>query len=60
VKCRFGTPLRKRLDVRKVTETPLKNAAHNVRRIEYLEIMDDITLHWARKGEYENFFPRPE
>jgi hypothetical protein len=51
VKCRFGTPLRKRLDVRKVTETPLKNAAHNVRRIEYLEIMDDITLHWARKGE---------
>ena len=36
--------------MRKVTETPLKNAAHNVRRIEYLEIMDDITPHWARKG----------
>ena len=43
--------MRKRLDVHKVTETPLKNAAHNIRRIEYIEIMDDITLHWARKGE---------
>ncbi len=45
VKARFGSPLRKRLDARKVTETRLKNVAHNVRRIGYLEIMDDITLY---------------
>ena len=48
VKCRFGAPLRKRLDARKVTETQLKNVAHNVRRIGYLEIMDGIVPHWQR------------
>jgi transposase len=50
VKCRFGAPLRKRLDARKATETQLKNVAHNVRRIGYLEIIDGIILHWSRKG----------
>ncbi len=48
VKCRFGAPLRKRLDARKVTETQLKNVAHNVRRIGYIEIMDGIVPHWQR------------
>ena len=56
VKCIFGTPLRKRLDARKVTETPLKNDAHNFRRIEYLEIIDDIALHWAQNGGHVNLF----
>jgi transposase len=50
VKCRFGAPLRKRLDARKATETQLKNVAHNVRRIGYLEIIDGIIPHWSRKG----------
>jgi hypothetical protein len=50
VKCRFGAPLRKRLDARKATETQLKNVAHNVRRIGYLEIMDGIIPHWSPKG----------
>ena len=50
VKCRFGAPLRKRLDSRKATETQLKNVAHNVRRIGYLEIMDGIIPHWSREG----------
>ena len=48
VKYRFGAPLRKRLDARKVTETQLKNVAHNVRRIGYLEIMGDIVPHWQQ------------
>ena len=30
VMARFGPPQRKRLDARKVTETRLKNVAHNV------------------------------
>ena len=50
VMCRFGAPLRKRLDSRKVTETRLKNVVHNVRRIGYLEIMDGIVPHWPRKA----------
>jgi len=50
VKARFGSPLRKRLDARKVTETRLKNVAHNVRRIGYLEILDGIIPHWPRKA----------
>jgi len=50
VKAIFGSPLRKRLDVRKVNETRLKNVAHNVRRIGYLEIMDGIVPHWLRKA----------
>ena len=45
VMARFGAPLRKILDVRKVTETRLKNIAHNVRLIEYIEIMDGIVPH---------------
>ncbi|MGP8319695.1 MAG: hypothetical protein ACT6FD_02745 [Methanosarcinaceae archaeon] len=48
IKCRFGAPLRKRLDAYRVTETQLKNVAHNVRRIGYLEIMDDIVPHWQQ------------
>ncbi|MGP8319355.1 MAG: hypothetical protein ACT6FD_00980, partial [Methanosarcinaceae archaeon] len=48
VKCRFGAPLRKRLDTHRITETQLKNVAHNVRRIGYLEIMDDIVPHWQQ------------
>jgi transposase len=50
VMARFGDLLRKRLDARKVTETRLKNVAHNVRRIGYLEIMDGIVPHWPRKA----------
>ena len=36
VKCRFGAPLRKRLDSRKETETRLKLVAHDIRRVWYL------------------------
>lgn len=50
VMARFGAHLRKRLDARKVTETRLKNVAHNVRRIGYLEIIDGIIPHWPRKA----------
>jgi transposase len=50
VEARFGSPLRKRLDARKVTETRLKNVAHNVRRMGYLEIIDGIIPHWPRKA----------
>jgi len=50
VKARFGSPLRKKLDACKVTETRLKNVAHNVRRIGYLEIIDGIIPHWPRKA----------
>ena len=47
----LGGPIRKRLDSRKATETKLKNVAHNVRRIGYIEIIDDIIPHWPRRGE---------
>lgn len=50
IKCRFGSPLRKRLDNRKETETKLKIVAHNVRRIGYLEIIEGIVPHWAQGG----------
>ena len=50
VMARFVDPLRKRLDARKVTETRVKNVAHNVRRIGYLEIVDGIVPHWPCKG----------
>ena len=46
VKCRFGAPLRKRLDSRKKTETRLKLVGHNIRRVGYLEIMGDVVPHW--------------
>ena len=46
---KFGVHLRKRLDARKVTETRLKNVAHNVRKMGYLEIIDGIRLNWPRK-----------
>ena len=49
-KARFGSPLRKRLDARKVTETRLKNVAHNVRRMGYLEIIDGIMPHWPSEA----------
>jgi len=48
VKCRFGAPLRKRLDSRKETETRLKLVAHDIRRVGYLEIMGDVVPHWHR------------
>ena len=51
VKCRFGGPIRKRLNPRKATETKLKNVAHNVRRIGYLEIIDGIIPHWPCRGK---------
>ncbi len=38
------SPIRKRLNPRKATETKLKNIAHNVRRIVYLEIMVALLL----------------
>ena len=50
VKCRFGATIRKRLDPRKETETKLKLVAHDIRRIGYIEALDDITPHWPRKG----------
>jgi hypothetical protein len=50
VKCRFGATLRKRLDPRKETESKLKLVAHDIRRIGYIEALDDITPHWPRKG----------
>ena len=46
VKCRFGAPLRKKLDSRKETETRLKLVGHNIRRVGYLEIMGDVVPHW--------------
>ncbi len=50
VKCRFGAPLRKRLDPRKATETRLKLVAHDIRRIGYIEILGGIKPHWPRNG----------
>jgi hypothetical protein len=50
VKSRFGVPLKKRLDHRRETETLLKLVAHDVRRVGYLEVFEDITSHWPRKG----------
>ncbi|NOQ29026.1 MAG: hypothetical protein GQ566_02835 [Methanosarcinales archaeon] len=46
VKCRFGAPLRKKLDSRKETETRLKLVGHNIRRVGYLEILGDVVPHW--------------
>ena len=42
VKCRFGAPLRKRLESRKETETRLK-------LVGYLEVMGDVVPHWRRQ-----------
>jgi len=42
VKCRFGAPLRKRLDSRKETETRLK-------LVGYLEVLGDVVPHWRRR-----------
>ncbi|MCK4459709.1 MAG: hypothetical protein KAU52_08310 [Methanosarcinales archaeon] len=50
VKCRFGAPLKRRLDSRKETETRLKLVGHNIRRVGYLEIMGDVVPHWRRQG----------
>ena len=50
VKCRFGAPLRKRLDSRKETETRLKLVGHNIRRVGYLEIIDGVVPHWRGPG----------
>jgi transposase len=50
VKCRFGATIRKRLEPRKETETKLKLVAHDIRRIGYIEALDDIKPHWPRKG----------
>ncbi len=50
VKCRFGAPLRKKLDPRKTTETKLKLVAHDIRRIGYIEILDGIKPQWSMKG----------
>jgi transposase len=50
VKCRFGAPLRKRLESRKETETRLKLVGHNIRRVGYLEIMGDVVPHWRRSA----------
>jgi transposase len=50
VKCRFGAPLRKRLDSRKETETRLTLVGHNIRRVGYLEVMGDVVPHWRRQG----------
>ena len=49
-KCRFGAPLREKLDPRKATETRLRLVAHDIRRVGYLEIIEGVALHWPRKG----------
>lgn len=54
VKRRFGAPLRKRLESRKVTETRLKLVAHDIRRVGYIEI-----LAGAGTGVSVNFVPKP-
>jgi len=41
----FLAPPKKRLDGHKVNKTRLKNVAHNVRRIECHESMNDIIPH---------------
>ena len=50
VECRFGYPLRKRLDPRKKTETRLKLVGHNIRRVAYLQIIEGIASNWQNKG----------
>jgi transposase len=49
IRCRFGAHLRKKLDPRKTTETRLKLVAHDIRRIGYIEILNDIEPHWPRR-----------
>ena len=49
-KCRFGAPLRKKLDPRKATETQLKFVAHDIWRVGWLEIIEGVAPHWPRKG----------
>jgi transposase len=48
IKCRFGQIIRKRLDRRRTTETRLKIVGHDVRRVGYLEIFEEIVPHWTR------------
>lgn len=48
IKARFGAPLRKRLDARRVTETRLKLVGHDVRRAGFLEVYEGIVPHWPR------------
>jgi transposase len=50
IKCRFGHPIRKRLDRRRKTETRLKIIGHDVRRVGCLEIYEWIVPHWRRSG----------
>jgi len=50
IKCRFGQPIRKRLNPRRKTETRLKIIGHNVRRVGCLEIFEEIIPHWRRCG----------
>lgn len=50
IKCRFGATLRKKLDPRKATETKLKLVAHDIRRIGYIEILDDVKPQWQKEG----------
>lgn len=50
IECRFGYPLRKRLDPRKETETRLKLVGHNIRRVAYIQIIEGIALPWSNKG----------
>jgi len=48
LRCRFNSPLKKRLAPRKDTETKLKLVAHNIRRIGYLRIIDGIEFNYAQ------------
>lgn len=50
VKCRFGNTLRKKLDLRKKTETTLRLVAHDIRRVGHLEVMGEIEHRWYLKG----------
>jgi len=50
IECRFGGPLRKLKDGRKVRETKLKLVGHDVRRIGYLRIIEGIIPTWSRTG----------
>ena len=50
VMCKLGSPLQKKLGSRKATETRLKLAVHDIQRVGYLEIMDEIRSHYFQKG----------
>jgi len=47
---RFGTPIRQKLDKRKDTAALLRDVAHNIRRMGYLEIIEGIKVDGKMGG----------